>query len=90
MTVRVIVDSRETFTMDNGTVYGPWPTRNAVPGGEISTCAVPRPAAADGSSAGDGGAGGTAAVGASGGGGAGAGGVAAAPSGGGGGAGCGG
>ena len=37
------MDSRETFTMDSGTVYGPWPTRNVVPGGEISTCAVPTP-----------------------------------------------
>ena len=43
------MDSRETFTIDSGTVYGPWPTRNVVAGGEISSCAVPTPAAAVGS-----------------------------------------
>lgn len=41
--VSVIVDSRVAATIDSGTVYGPCPTRNVVPGGEISTCAVPRP-----------------------------------------------
>ncbi|HEY2906270.1 MAG TPA: hypothetical protein VGJ29_10260, partial [Vicinamibacterales bacterium] len=39
----VTVDSREAFTTEIGTVYGPPPTRNAVPGGVMITCAAPRP-----------------------------------------------
>src|SRR5205085_536537 len=38
-----IVDSRDALTTEIGTVYGPPPTRNAVPGGDRITCADPTP-----------------------------------------------
>ena len=43
VSVSVIVESRETFVIEIGTVYGPAPTLNAVPGGVRSTCAAPSP-----------------------------------------------
>src|SRR3989338_6401354 len=43
MSVIVIVESRVALVMDTGTVYGPPPTRNAVPGGDVMTCAMPTP-----------------------------------------------
>src|SRR6185503_12035414 len=45
MSVNVIVDRRCASVIDSGTVYGPPPTRNVGPGGEISTCAEPIPGA---------------------------------------------
>src|SRR6476646_5944511 len=41
--VSVTDDSREASVTDRGMVYGPPPTRNAVLGGEMITCADPRP-----------------------------------------------
>ena len=35
--VSVIIESRDALTMEIGTVYGPAPTRNVVPGGEERT-----------------------------------------------------
>src|SRR5690349_4347085 len=41
--VNVIVVIRAASAIDSGTVYGPPPTRNVVLGGEMITCAEPRP-----------------------------------------------
>lgn len=41
--VSVTIESRDTFTIDIGTVYGPAPTRNDVPGGVRTTWANPSP-----------------------------------------------
>ena len=43
VSVNVIVEMRAAFVIDIGTTYGPPPTRNVVPDGEIVTCAEPRP-----------------------------------------------
>src|SRR4029077_10952589 len=53
--VSEMVESLDTFVIEIGTVYGPAPTRNAVPGGVRMTCATPRPAVVTGGSAGGGG-----------------------------------
>src|SRR5438094_10503971 len=52
MSVNVIVDRRCASVIDSGTVYGPPPTRNVGPGGEISTCAEPMPGDCVGTAAG--------------------------------------
>src|SRR5438093_11148227 len=38
--VSVTLDTRDAPVIDTGTVYGPPPTRNSVPGGVTSTCAA--------------------------------------------------
>ena len=43
MSVSVTVEIRDASVISSGTVYGPPPTRNVGPGGEISTCAEPIP-----------------------------------------------
>src|ERR1700676_2289669 len=53
--VSEMVESLDTFEIEIGTVYGPAPTRNPVPGGVRMTCATPTPAVVTGGSAGDGG-----------------------------------
>src|SRR4051812_16392942 len=45
--VSAIIESRDTFVIDTGTVYGPPPTRNVVPGGVRITCAEPNPGEVD-------------------------------------------
>ena len=55
VSVSETVESRETFTIEIGTVYGPAPTRNVVPGGERITCASPTPGVVIGGSTGAGG-----------------------------------
>ena len=49
VSVSVMVDSRETFVIEIGTVYGPPPTRNVARGGDRTTCAVPNPGDVTGS-----------------------------------------
>ena len=41
--LREIVDNRDAFTIEIGTVYGPPPTRNDVPDGVRMTSAEPMP-----------------------------------------------
>jgi hypothetical protein len=43
ISVRVIVEIRDTSVIESGIVYGPPPTRNVVLGGEMITCACPTP-----------------------------------------------
>src|SRR5438128_4355638 len=52
--VSVTVDRRCASVTDSGTVYGPPPTRNVVPGGEMMTCAPPIPGDVVGTAAGAG------------------------------------
>src|SRR5881397_3772698 len=52
MSVSVTVDRRCASMTDKGTVYGPPPKRNVVPGGEMMTCAPPIPGDAVGTAAG--------------------------------------
>src|SRR5436190_6284480 len=49
--VRLMVVSRVAPLIDTGTVYGPPPTRNVVPGVEMTTCADPMPGVVIGNSA---------------------------------------
>ena len=58
--VSVTVEIRDASLISSGTVYGPPPTRNVVPGGEINTCAEPIPADVVGTAGGVDGAGSTA------------------------------
>src|SRR3954451_1930109 len=50
--VSVIDDSRLASVIEIGTVYGPPPTRNVVPGGDRITCAEPMPGVVVGSAGG--------------------------------------
>src|SRR5438552_3925809 len=63
MSVSVTVDRRCASMTDKGTVYGPPPTWNVVPGGEMMTCAPPIPGDAVGTAAGAGGCAGSAGAG---------------------------
>src|SRR5205809_5680146 len=60
MSVSVTVDRRCASMTDKGTVYGPPPSWNVVPGGEMMTCAPPIPGDAVGTAAGGGGVAGSA------------------------------
>jgi hypothetical protein len=51
VTVNVIVDNRDTFVIEIGTVYGPPPIRN-VGGGDNKTCAAPNPCVVTGGAGG--------------------------------------
>src|SRR5207249_1340067 len=57
VTVIATVDNRDAFVTEIGTVYGPPPTRIAVPGGDTMTCARPIPGEVVVSAGGCGGAG---------------------------------
>src|SRR6266850_7824763 len=52
--VSVTLDTRDAPVIDTGTVYGPPPTRNSVPGGVTSTCAAAGGVAGGGTAAGGG------------------------------------
>jgi hypothetical protein len=65
--VSVTVEIRDASLISSGTVYGPPPTRNVVPGGEIRTCADPIPCDVVGTASGAAGGGGGAGAGVTGG-----------------------
>jgi len=55
MSVSVTVEILDASLISNGTVYGPPPTRNVGPGGDMSTCAEPIPVDVVGTAAASGG-----------------------------------